>query len=225
MKTISQETFDRLKAIDSCTIANAIEKFGVRPDSYGYTGPEIRCCFREMGVRLGYAVTSVMGPREVGEAGWRQGWLDFTQALEDSARPSIAVIEDHPVWPMQGALVGEVMATIMTSLGSVGCLTNGAVRDLEQVQAMGFQYLAAGVIVSHGQLKFHSVGQPARLGRLTIHPGDLIHMDLHGAVVIPTEIADQIPDRAQQILDMEAGIIELAKRPGFRAADLQSLYR
>src|SRR5688572_19333522 len=42
MRTVSPEVLDRLRAIDSCTVANAIEKFGVRPDTWGYTGPEIR---------------------------------------------------------------------------------------------------------------------------------------------------------------------------------------
>jgi 4-hydroxy-4-methyl-2-oxoglutarate aldolase len=224
MKTVSAETFEKLKGIDSCTVANAIEKFGVRPDTWGYTGPEIRCLFPEMGVTLGYAVTSVMGPREVGEQGWRQGWLDYGQAIEDSPKPAVCVIEDSPVWAMQGALVGEVMATCMKALGAVGCLTNGAVRDLEQVQAMGFQYHAAGVIVSHGQVKFHSVGRPVRLGRLEVSPGDLIHADLHGAVVIPFECADQIADAAQAILQREAEIMETAKAPGFKAADLKKFY-
>ncbi len=224
MKTISDETFEKLKAIDSCTVANAIEKFGVRPDTWGYTGPEISCLFPDMGVRLGYAVTSIMGPRDVGEQGWRQGWLDYCQAIEDSPKPAICVIEDSPLWPMQGALVGEVMATCMKALGAVGCLTNGAVRDLEQVEEMDFQYLASGIIVSHGQVKFHEVGRPVRLGRLTVHPGDLIHMDLHGAVVVPFEIADDIADAAQKILDREAEIMEVAKAPGFKAKDLARFY-
>jgi len=224
LKPISAETFEKLKAIDSCTVANAIEKFGVRPDTWGYTGPEIRSLFPEMGVMLGYAVTSVMGPREVGEQGWRQGWLDYTQAIEDSPKPAVCVIEDSPLWPMQGALVGEVMATCMKALGALGCLTNGAVRDLEQVREMGFQYLASGVIVSHGQVKFHSVGRPVRLGRLEVRPGDLIHADLHGAVVIPPECADEIADAAQKILEREAEIMEVAKAPGFKAADLRRFY-
>ena len=72
-RTISDETFRRLQSVDSCTVANAIEKFGVRPDTWGYTGPEVRCQFPDLGVMLGYAVTGIMGPREVGEQGWRQG--------------------------------------------------------------------------------------------------------------------------------------------------------
>jgi 4-hydroxy-4-methyl-2-oxoglutarate aldolase len=224
MSLISEEVLNQLRGIDSCTVANAIEKFGVRPDTWGYTGPEIRCSFPEMGVMVGYAVTSVMGPREAGEEGWRQGWLDYAQAIEDSGKPAICVIEDSPLWPMQGALVGEVMATCMQALGAVGCVTNGAVRDLEQVKAMGFHYHAAGVIVSHGQVKFHAIGEPVRLGRLCVRPGDLIHADLHGVVVVPTEIAERIPEAAARILDQEAEIMEVARRPGFRAADLRALY-
>lgn len=224
MKTISPETFEKLRQIDSCTVANAIEKFGVRPDTWGYTGNEIKCLFPEMGVMLGYAATAVMGPREVGEKGWREGWLDYTQHIEDMPTPTVCVIEDSPIWPMQGALVGEVMATCMKALGSVGCVSNGALRDLDQVREMGFQYHGAGVIVSHGQLKFHSVGEPVRLGRLTVRPGDLLHADLHGIVVVPFEIADDIPEQAQKIFDVEAEIMSLAKRPGFKAADLRQLY-
>ena len=224
MELISPETLEKLRAIDSATVANAIEKFGVRPDTWGYTGQEIRCLFPQMGVMLGYAVTGVMGPREVGEKGWRTGWLDFTQAIEDSPQPVVAVIEDSPLWPMQGALVGEVMATVMMRLGGLGCVTNGAVRDVDQVRDMGFQYHAAGVIVSHGQLKFHSVQEPVRLGRLTVRPGDLVHADVNGVVVVPHEIAAEIPGAAQSILDREAEIMKTTKAPGFKAADLQRFY-
>lgn len=224
MQTVSQETFDRLKQYDSATIANAIEKFKVRPDTVGYTGPEIKCVFPEMGVMLGYAVTGVMGPRDIGEAGWRDGWLAYTQAIEDSPQPAICVIEDSPLWPMQGALVGEVMATVMKNLGSLGCITNGGVRDIDQVREMGFQYHASGVIVSHGQVKFHSVSQPVRLGRLEVRPGDLVHADLQGVVVIPFEIADRVPEAADSILEREAEIMQVAKSAGFKAADLRRFY-
>jgi len=224
MKTISTETFEKLKAIDSATVANAIEKFGVRPDTWGFTGPDIRCLFPELGVMFGYAVTSIMGAREAGESGWRQGWLDYTQAIEDSPKPAVAVIEDFALWPMQGALVGEVMATVMKSLGAVGCLTNGAVRDLDQVREMGFHYHAKGVIVSHGMVKFHAVQRPIRLGRLEVNPGDLVHGDVNGVVVIPPDIADEIPAAAQSILDREAEILEVAKAPGFKAGDLKRFY-
>lgn len=224
LTTISPETLAKLKAIDSATVANAIEKFGVRPDTWGFTGPDIRCLFPEIGVMMGFAVTAVMGPRDVGEQGWRTGWLEYTAAIEASPKPAVCVIEDSPLWPMQGALVGEVMVTCMKALGAVGLVTNGGVRDVDQVREMGFHYHASGVIVSHGQVKFHSVDRPVRLGRLEVKPGELIHGDVNGVVVVPSDIADQIPAAAQAILDREAEIMEVAKSPGFKASDLARFY-
>lgn len=224
MQTLSPETFEQLRAIDSATVANAIEKFRVRPDTWGFTGPDLRCLFPELGVMLGYAVTGVMGPREVGDTSFREGWLAYAQAIEDTPKPVVAVIEDSPLWVTQGALVGEVMATVMQNLGALGCVTNGAVRDVDQVRGLGFHYHASGVMVSHGQLRFHSVQKPVRLGRLEVSPGDLIHADVNGVVVIPFEIADRVAEAAQQILDREAEIIRAAKTPGFKAADLRRFY-
>ena len=132
--------------------------------------------------------------------------------IPDKVTPELAI-----------TLIENTIAT-MKALGAVGCITNGSVRDIEQVRDMGFQYHAAGITVSHGQLKFHSAGDPVRLGRLTVRPGDLIHADLHGVVIVPFDIADDIPAAADKIFQVEAEIMELAKRPGFKAADLKSLF-
>ena len=224
MTPVSDEAFAALKKIDSATVANAIETFDVRPRTWGYTGQEIRCLFPEKGVMLGYAATAVMGPRDSGEADWRQGWLDFTQAVEDTPGDSIAVIADSRLWPFQAALVGEVMATIMMRLGAVGCLSNGAVRDVEQMDEMGFHCHAAGVIVSHGSMQFLQTQQPVQLGRLTVRPGDLIHGDVNGVVAIPTEIADGIPAAAERLMAAEQEIMADTRRADFRAADLKRFY-
>ena len=221
MKTISVETFGRLKTIDSATVANAIAKLGVRPNTQGYAGPEIRCFFPEMGVMLGYAVTARISTREADEKGFRDNWVAYTEAIEESPKPAVCVLEDSLSWPLQGALMGEVMATVMKNLGAVGCVTNGAVRDVESVRELEFHYFAAGVIVYCGQLKFGESQVPVRLKRLGIQPGDLIHSDVNGVVVVPLQIADEIPATVEAILDREAKIIKAAKAPGFKAADLK----
>ncbi len=46
-----------LRAIDSPTIANAIEYFSVRPRVAGYCGANVRCLTPDAGYMLGYAVT------------------------------------------------------------------------------------------------------------------------------------------------------------------------
>jgi len=222
MTTISTHTFNKLKKFDSATVANAVAKLNVRPLTQGYAGPEIRCLFPEQGTLLGYAATARWSTRETNETGFRENWVNYAQAIEESANPVVCVMEDASTWPMQGALMGEVMATVMQSLGAVGCLTNGAVRDVEPVRKMGFGYFAAGVIASCGQLKFAASQVPVRIGRLEIHPGDLIHADADGVIVIPHEIAEEIPSAVEEILEREAKYIQAAKAPGFKAANLRN---
>ena len=221
---ISAETIAALRQYDSATVANAIETFGVRPDPYGYTGPELRCMLPDLGAMVGVAVTGMMAPRDPGDQDWRAGWLEFCQAIEDTPGDSVAVIAESPLWRFQAALIGEVMSTVMQSLGAVGCVTDGAVRDLEQIRALSFHCHAAGVIVSHGSMKFVECQQPVRLGRLTVRPGDLLHGDANGIVRVPAEIAADVPAAAQRIMDREAEIMGEARRPGFRVADMRRFY-
>src|SRR5690242_5163059 len=54
---LSTAQLDELRAIDSPTIANAIEYFKVRPRVAGYCGADVRCLTPGLGTLLGYAVT------------------------------------------------------------------------------------------------------------------------------------------------------------------------
>ena len=50
---------------------------------------------------------------------------------------------------------------------------------------------------------------------MRVTSGDLIHADQHGAVVIPWEVAEQVPAAAADIARREAVIIGAAQEPGF----------
>src|SRR2546423_1340839 len=54
---LTSEQLDELRAIDSPTIANAIEYFMVRPRVAGYCGASVRCLTPDAGFMLGYAGT------------------------------------------------------------------------------------------------------------------------------------------------------------------------
>ena len=57
MSRLTPEQLDALRQIDSPTVSNAIEHFGVRPRVEGFAGWELRCAFPELGTMVGYAVT------------------------------------------------------------------------------------------------------------------------------------------------------------------------
>ena len=96
-------------------------------------------------------------------------------------------------------------------------------RDLPDV-ATGFQMLADRVGPSHAFVHVVGFGQPVSVAGMQVVDGDLIHADQHGAVVIPRDVAEQMPEAARAIAEQEAVIISAAQEPGFNMARLRKAW-
>jgi 4-hydroxy-4-methyl-2-oxoglutarate aldolase len=209
---LTADELERLRRYDAPTVANAIETFDVRPRTAGYASPAIRSVFPQLGVMVGYAVTARARANTPTDSGYsRHGWWD---AVAAAPGPRVAVIQDLDEPPV-GAFWGEVQANIHRALGCIGAVTNGGVRDLLEVEPLGFHYYAGSVMVSHAYVHMVDFGTPVTIGGLEINPGDLIHADRHGVQVIPPEIARDIPDACEKIVARERTIISLCQSPGF----------
>ena len=99
--------------------------------------------------------------------------------------PRVVVVEDLDEPSGVGSLWGEVNANMHKAMGCVGVVTNGSVRDLDEVEPLGFHFFAQHVRVSHSYVHIVEVGTPVRIGGLTVRPGDLLHGDKHGVTNIP----------------------------------------
>src|ERR1700689_601603 len=76
----------------------------------------------------------------------RMDWWSYVASIPE---PRVMVLQDTDHSPGVGAFVGEIHASIGLALKCVGCVTNGAVRDLPAVEALGFHLFAGCVSVSH----------------------------------------------------------------------------
>ena len=216
---------EALKKISSPTVANAIETFNVRPRSAGFVSSEIRTLFPELGPLVGHAVTALIRAEPTPREGHRAStfaWWDYVLSIP---APRVVVVHDLDDPRGQGAQWGEVQANIHKALGCAGVLTDGSVRDLEEVRALGFQFAAAHVSVSHAYVHMVDFGLPVKVGGLWVKPGDLIHCDQHGAVTIPAEIADRIPDAVAKVEADERKIVGYCQSPMFSAEGLKALYQ
>jgi len=221
LKTLSTKELDALRSISTPTVSNAIELFNVRPKNEGFMSGEIKCIFPDMGVMVGYACTAVM------LASWpdkeREESLDFRmyEHILQIPAPRVVVVQDIDQPPCIGSLWGEVNGNIHKALGCVGVVTNGGVRDLDEVHELGFHFFAAQVIPSHAYDHLVDVGSPVKVGGLVVNPGDLIHADKHGVVVIPGEVASELAEAARRVEESERGLINLCKSPDFTVEKLK----
>jgi len=197
-------------------LSNAIETFDVRPRDEGYMSAEIRCLFPELGPMVGYAATATIRAK-------RPGHGDQTalyRHVREVATPRVVVVQDLDDPPGHGSLWGEVNATIFGALGSAGCVTNGCVRDLKEARAMGFHFFARGPGVSHAYVRVESAGQPVTVGGLRVSSGDLIHADQHGVLLIPFEIARELPAAAARVIAAEQSLLRWVRSGEFDADEL-----
>jgi regulator of RNase E activity RraA len=217
----------QLSEFDTCTVSNAIERLDVRLRNEGFIVGAVQCRFPHLSPMIGYAATGrirTAAPPMTGQRCYydRVDWWKYVASVPE---PCIMVLEDVDHQPGVGAFVGEIHAHIARSLNCIGCVTNGAVRDLPAVEALGFHLFAGSVSVSHSYAHIVDFGEAVEIGGLKIHSGDLLHGDQHGVLMIPLEIAPEIPGTASAILAEERNLVEFCRSPHFSLDELEQRIR
>lgn len=140
--------------------------------------------------------------------------LRYFEYLAADPRASIAAVEDLDGDEAQGAWWGEIHTAVHKGIGLSGALTNGLMRDLGSLEP-GFPVIAGGIGPSHAFIHVVDFGTPVQIFGLSISPGDLVHADHHGAVVVPPEVFDVLPSAIDKLLELETLILGPARESGF----------
>jgi regulator of RNase E activity RraA len=221
--TLTPEQLDALRRFDAPTVANAIETFNVRPWNTGFMSPAVRCMFPDLGVMVGYACTAIIAADHQPPKQPKVSRPDWWRKILATPAPRVIVMQDSDSQPV-GSFWGEVQGNIHKALGCVGLVTNGGVRDLDEVRALGFHFFASAILVSHAYVHLVDIDVPVSVGGMVVQPGDLIHADQHGAQVIPMDIAPQIPEAVAKLTANERRIIEVCQAPDFSLEQLMRVY-
>lgn len=115
------------------------------------------------------------------------------RAIEEAPVGSVLVIDtggngESAVWGGTSSLASSVR-------GLAGCVTNGLVRDIDEIIEIGLPVYAAGITVT-GTIKNHPgwVGLPVAVGGQVVNPGDIVVGDADGVVVVPMAMAQAALD-------------------------------
>ncbi len=220
------EQLDHLRQYDTPTIWNALGTLRGRKLT-GFTRGTMVVSHMKAKPMVGYAVTAKLlssapsdRPAEE-QSAVRNAYYRYLGA---SSRPAIVVIEDWGPAPGLGSFWGEVNSAIHRSLGMAGVLTNGAVRDMDALDA-ALPILAGTVCLSNGMTNLTEVDTPVTVLGLEVRPGDLLHADRHGAMVIPPEYLDALPDAITRLLEREREVIAHTRQPGFDAEKMIEVWK
>ncbi|WP_170411216.1 RraA family protein [Ruegeria arenilitoris] len=215
-----------LRKVDTPTVCNAIEVAQGKRGFDGFSRGTMLCSAPSEPAIVGYArtakIAAVKPPSEAPEV-IRERRMSYYKYMAEGPAPSVAVIEDVDFPNCIGAYWGEINTTVHKGFGMSGALTNGVMRDLGDLP-QGFPVVAGSVGPSHGFVHVRAVDTPVSIFGLSVNPGDLIHADQHGALVIPEDVVDQLEDAIQKLLSTERIVLDAAAQPGFDFNAFQSAW-
>lgn len=215
-----------LKSVDTPTVCNAIEVAQGRRGFDGFTRGTVICTEPGGGAMVGYARTASLSaiapPTEPPEV-IRTRRMAYYRYMAEAPKPAIAVIEDLDYPNAIGAYWGEINTTIHKGFGIAGTLTNGVVRDLGDLP-QGYPVIAGSIGPSHGFVHLKTIDQPVRVFGLTIRPGDLVHADRHGAVVVPDDVIPRLAGAIRTLLATERLVLDPARAEGFDFAAFEAAW-
>lgn len=205
----------KLKRWNTPTIYNGweqITKFDVARDAVNLE--ETRDFMPQMGPMVGYAVTLIIEPSNVEHRKQARAWEDYREYVASQPGPKIVVVQDLDKPQVIGSFWGEVNANTHRVLGCVGTITDGAVRDLDEMTNAGFKALSRRLCVGHAYAMPVKWGCDVQVFGRNITPGQLIHADKHGFIAIAAEDEARLLEAAAFMDANECNTVIAAARQG-----------
>lgn len=188
-----------LKRWNTPTIYNGWEQVTKHStNSEGFNLEPITDFMPHMGPMIGYAITVVIEPSNGEHPKMNpDAWTQYREYVASIPGPKIVVVQDLNKPFIFGAFWGEVNSNIHKALGCVGTIIDGGIRDIDEMNNVGFKALARGVCVGHAYSYPVCWNCKVEVFGRKISPGQLIHADKHGFLVIPDEDQKHLLDAAR----------------------------
>jgi 4-hydroxy-4-methyl-2-oxoglutarate aldolase len=118
------------------------------------------------------------------------------------------------------AVSGDLVLGMARNKGAAGLVTDGAVRDLPGIQAVGLPVFCAAINPnSPARSGPGTVGLPVVVGGIAIAPGDLIVGDADGVVVVPQARLAETVERLAAVRKAEAATEKRVMQEGLTQPD------
>jgi 3-hexulose-6-phosphate synthase/6-phospho-3-hexuloisomerase len=184
-KKYSEEgLFEAFSRVSTCNISDAYHKQGI---VHGLR-PYIRDGTRMVGRALTVQTTN-------------GDWAKPVEAIDRAKKGDVIVID---VGGAPVAVWGELATCSAMVMGCTGVVIDGAIRDIDDIRAMGFPAFARTAVPNAGEPKgYGGIGIEITIGGQPVRTGDWIMGDESGLVVVPKEHAVEVANRALDVHERE----------------------
>ena len=209
--------FEALASVDTPTVCNAMIVLDPSLRGKNYTLDAVICATPEMPSFTGYALTAKVdssAPATEGHEEMLARRFGYYRYLSQARRPSVIVMQDCGTRRGMGCFWGEINVSIHKALGMVGAVTDGAIRDIGTLPT-GWPLLGGNVCPGSGFAHLIAYDTPVTVFGLPVSPGDIVHADRHGCVVIPATLVDKLPAAIARVAQREKTLLAAVNAPDF----------
>jgi 4-hydroxy-4-methyl-2-oxoglutarate aldolase len=176
-----------LKRWNTPTIYNGWEQITKRDSARECFNLEVcRDFMPQMGSMVGRAVTVVVEPSNPDHVeARREAWSEYRRYVAAAQGPKIVVVQDLDKPVAFGSFWGEVNSNLHRVLGCVGTITDGAIRDVDEMTNAGFKAIARQFCIGHANVIPIRWDCGVTVFGCPIQAGQLMHADIHGFLAVP----------------------------------------
>jgi len=192
-RTLSYADILNLKRWNTPTIYNGWEKVTRLERTQGrFNREQVTDFMPQMGTMAGYAVTVLVEPSNPEhQRANPDAQKEYMQYLATIPGPKIVVVQDLDR-PSIGSFWGEVNSSMHRAMGCIGTITDGCIRDIDEMTSVGFKAIARGTCVGHAYSTPVKWGCEVEVFGCKVKPGDFIHADRHGFLAIDEEDCEHL---------------------------------
>ena len=108
---------------------------------------------------------------------------------------------------------GDILMARLKVRGVAGCVTDGGMRDCQEIAALGFPVYQSRPAPPISLIHHNSVDMnvPIACGDAPVYPGDIVVGDGDGVVVLPAHLAEEIANEAAEMTAYEDFVAEKVK--------------
>lgn len=194
---------ERLAAVDSCAVSDALDTLGLPSAVTGIAAQSVRR-------RIAGRVVTVK-PVDAKQDGAPVRHL-CTAAIEAAGPGDILVIEQRT--GIDAAAWGGVLSNAAMAKGVAGVIVEGPARDIDEAAELGFLAYSRNSTArtARGRIYELDFNIEITVGDATLKPGDLAMADRSGIVLVPIDRAEDVLKTAEMIVAKERLMTEAVQR-------------
>ena len=194
---------EQLREFETPLVAEALAAMGCTDTHKYYMGADIGLLNETPLPMVGIAMTLEVDTSSPDTDADTSALFDAYTQLEALPVPAVLVIKTVGSRPLHECVLGDGMAKMARAVGCCGVVTDGGVRDLAGITAVGLTIFGRGPVVNHATLKFAKPSQAINIGGIEVGDGDLVHADRNGVHLVPAAYQAAVVEACILVRDFE----------------------